>query len=109
MHHHLTSIPPHSKTRNKLRSDARTESAQNDIRSERCPVIRSRSRRRLLPSPMSPGVTPWKDMKARVTTSCAGDPHRRRLLVGRLREEMQCNVFVLEQIWQPIPTIEEVE
>ena len=71
--HYLTSIPPHSKTRNKPRSDARTEStpttcAQNVVPSSAATRAAAGAQR-----PKSPGETPQKSMKTRVTTSGTGE------------------------------------
>ena len=71
--HHLTSIPPHSNTRNKSRSDARTKltpttRAQNVAPSSAVARVAACSQ-----NPKSSAATPRKSMKTRVTTSGAGE------------------------------------
>jgi hypothetical protein len=97
---HSTSIPPHSNTRNNVRSDPRTASTPTTSVQNVAPssaVARAAAAAQRL---TSSGRTPQKSMKTRVTTSGAGEMcchvHLRRLFVRCLRDETQGDVFVLE-------------
>jgi len=69
----------------------------NDIRPEHCPVVRGRSRSRLLlKSHVTRGDATEVHEDAGDDVRRGQDAHLRRLLVGRLREETQCGVLVFE-------------
>jgi len=71
--HHLTSIPHHSKTRNKLGSAARAESMPTMFVQNVAPSSAVARAAACSQSPMSPGPTPRKSIKTRVTTSGTGE------------------------------------
>ena len=70
---YLTSIPPHSKTRNKPRSDARTGSMPTTCAQNVAPSSAATRAAAGAQIPKSPGETPQKSMKTRVTTSGTGE------------------------------------
>ena len=70
---HLTSIPPHSKTRNKPRSDARTRSTPTTCAQNVAPLSAVARAAACSQSPKSSAATPQKSMKTRVTTSGEGE------------------------------------
>ena len=70
---HSTSIPPHSNTRNNVRSDARTTSTPTTFVQKVAPssaLARAAAGAQRFTSSVG---TPWKSMKMRVTTSGAGE------------------------------------
>ena len=74
-HHltYLTSIPPHSKTRNKLGSDVRAESMPTTFVQNVAPSSAVTRTAACSQSPKSPGATPQKSINTQVTTSDAGE------------------------------------
>ena len=70
---HTTSIPPHSKTRNNVRSDARTASTPTTFVQYVAPSSAVARAAAGAQRPKSSGRTPRKSMKTRVTTSGAGE------------------------------------
>lgn len=70
---YLTSIPPHSKTRNKSRSDARTELTPTTCAQNVTPSSAATRAAAGAQIPKSLGETPQKSMKIRVTMSGTGE------------------------------------
>ena len=70
---HTTSIPPHSSTRNNVRSDARTASTPTTFVQNVAPSSAVARAAAGAQRPTSSELTPRKSMKTRVTTSGEGE------------------------------------
>jgi len=94
---HSTSIPPHSNTRNNVRSNARTASTPTTSVQNDAPSSASRANR--LPGTRAHIVSADSAEEHEDAGDNVGrgrDAHLRRLFIRFLRDETQGDVFVLE-------------